>query len=249
MIRHLGEEKFRKAEEVFKRQTNGTATMQEAFGTAGPLTKGLTLRQAIEYAISTMRFVDGFREFIAFLQMRNIPLIVNSTGYSVTIYVMQAMLGKGKIWGHIGNELKFGMSGLPDKTITEAELERMVYNYVDYLEGGKLYDEIQATGEIVLGIVDEAAKADLLLGYVAKHFSSHESKHLVHMGDTMGDSGGIAGIARLGGTGIAFNYNETLEMFLRAQPKDVLEHTHFVDPKGESSDLRNVLPILKSLLV
>lgn len=249
MIRiYLGEEKFKIADGVFKRQTGGTATMKEAFGVAGPLTKGLTLRQAIEYVRTRMHFVRGFHEFTAFLRARNVPLIVNSTGYSVTIYAMQAMLGAGVIHGHIGNELRFGFSrSLLNDVLTENSLKRMVDEYIIYSRRDEFYGIEQATGDITLGIVDEAAKADLLCKYTAKHFPSCEPKHLIHMGDTMGDSGGIVGVARQGGIGIAFNYNKALEEFLRGQPKDVLERIHFVDPKSENADLRNVLPILEAL--
>ena len=83
---YLGNEEFRQADIVFKRQTSGTATMEETFFTAGPLTRGLTLRQAIEYTRTYIGYVKGFDEFINYLHNAGIPLIINSTGYSVTIY-------------------------------------------------------------------------------------------------------------------------------------------------------------------
>lgn len=242
-------ENFRIADAVFRKQTSGTATMQEAFGTAGPLTRGLTLRQAIEYVRTHMRFVSGFDEFIAFLRSHDVPLVVNSTGYSVTIYAIQAMLGDTAIQGHLGNILKFGKDGSPDCVLEEAELRQMVFDYFDPPAAyAQVYDRIQATGDVELGIVDESAKADLVARYVLKNFPSCGLCDVVHMGDTMGDSGGIAGVASSGGNGIAFNYNETLEAFLRTQSPDVLARIHFVDPKSRTADLRHVLPVLESLL-
>src|SRR3989344_6331454 len=112
MIRlYCGEEKFRQADAVFKRQTSGTATMEEAFANAGPLTKGLTLRQAIEYTQHEMKYVNGFAEFLDALHQRNIPFVINSTGYSVTIHAIRALAGRDKIHGQIGNTLEFGIDG------------------------------------------------------------------------------------------------------------------------------------------
>ncbi|MBI2573131.1 hypothetical protein HYV86_04690 [Candidatus Woesearchaeota archaeon] len=250
MIRiYLGAEKFAKAEPVFKRQTSGLATMEEAFGNAGPLTRGLTLRQAIEYTRTNMKYVDGFHEFVGELAQGEIPLIVNSTGYSVSIHAIRAQVGLDKIHGQIGNNLVFGMYGLDSIEINDQDLEGEIRKYFSdpSYATWPIYDCIQATGEVRLGIANEDAKAELLAAYVAQHFPGVQPRQLVHIGDTMGDSGGIVGVARMGGTGIAFNYNAPLETYLReriATEPHLANRIHFVDPKGPNSDLRNVLPII-----
>ena len=250
MIRlYCGEEKFRQADAVFKRQTSGTATMEEAFANAGPLTKGLTLRQAIEYTQHEMRYVNGFAEFLNALHQRDIPFVINSTGYSVTIHALRARWGTDLIHGSIGNRLEFGMQGDPLAALREDELENRVWDYIHQPQDtNPEYDSIQATGRIDLGITDEAAKAALLFEYALKHFPELQPSEMLHMGDTIGDSGGIYGVANAGGIGIAFNYNEPLEQFLREkieQNPALTERIHFVDQKGPHSDVRKVGSVIK----
>ena len=249
MIRiYIGEQQYQQANEVFRRQTSGTATMEEAFRTAGPLTKGLTLREAIEYTRKHMKYVDGFHEFVNTLTEQGIPLVINSTGYSVTIYAIKEQVGAEKVHSHIGNFLRFGMNGDTSKTLDEDELERKVKDYFSNLESRNdpTYDQIKATGVIDLGIVDEEAKARLIQEYAKRHFKDIHPNTIAHMGDSMGDSGGIVGIAEIGGVGIAFNYNGALREFLDQiiRSKKISGKIYFVDPKSESSNLTRVLPIL-----
>ncbi|MBI3032368.1 hypothetical protein HYY69_02745 [Candidatus Woesearchaeota archaeon] len=261
MIRlYVGEAQFQAADLVFKRQTSGTATMEEAFSNAGPLTKRLTLRQAIEYTQMHMKYVDGFSEFVDALSAAAIPFVVNSTGYSVTIYAIRESIGATRIHGFIGNYLKFGLEGDPQATLREDELEQCVRKYFAERNTGTVssqtdilydssYDSIQATGVIELGITDETAKARLIIEYARKHFPEILPAQIAHIGDTMGDSGGILQIAQIGGKGIAFNYNNALENFLEEKVREnpnLREHIHYVDPKGLASDLRNVLSFLLS---
>lgn len=248
MIRlYLGEEKFQKANAVFKRQTSGKASMEEAFSTAGPLTRGLTLRQAIGYTQEHMKYVNGFSDFVNHLSQRDIPFVINSTGYSVTIYAIREKV-EDKIHGQIGNRLVFGTDADPRQALRENELEAHVRKFFTDPQQ-PVYDRLQATGEIELGIQDEAAKVILINEYCARHFPNVKPNEIVHIGDTMGDSGGIIGIAKQGGIGIAFNYNEALEDFLRTEiaKEDVFGRVSFVDKKSKTSDLRNVTAVLKSL--
>lgn len=250
MIRlYIGQQQYQQANEAFKGQTSGTATMQEAFQVAGPLTKGLTLRQAMEYTRAYMRYLNGFHEFVDELAKLGIPLVINSTGYSATLYAIREQVGHDKMHGHIGNILKFGLDGDPNKTLSEDELERKVAQYFSGQEqsSDQSYDRIQATGEVKLGIVDEAAKVKLILEYAARHFRGLRPSEIAHIGDTMGDSLGILGIAKLGGLGIAFNYNQDLEDFLRKkmEVERIPGQIIFIGRKGKNSDLRNIMPWIK----
>lgn len=252
MIRlYLGEDKFQQANVIFKRQTSGTASMEEAFETAGPLTKGLTLRQAIDYAQQEMKYLTGFEEFLDTLRQKSIPFVINSTGYSVTIHTMRAQWGADKIHDFIGNFLEFGMGGDQQAALREDELEKKVQAYVkdNVKERSQRneYDQIAATGKIALGITNEEAKAALLFDYARKNFPSIQPEEMLHMGDTMGDSGGILGVAKLGGKGIAFNYNQPLRDFIEkktANDQTLRDRIYFVEPKSESSDVRRIIPYL-----
>lgn len=249
MIRlYKGDEAFKKSDSLFKKQTNGTATMEETFARAGPLTQGLTLRQTIEYTRFHMKYIDGFHEFIDALHNSGIPLVIISTGYSVTIYVIREQVGKGKIHGYISNSLKFGIDGDVNSTLREDELEQLVAQYFANPESAKdiKYDKLQATGVVELRIKDEAAKVKLILDYARKHFPSLNPNQIAHIGDTIGDSEAIYGIAKLGGLGIAFNYNAELERFLKERlsskiiPGDIV----LIGPKSNVSNLIHVVPHL-----
>src|SRR3989344_1810250 len=101
---HAGEEAFKAAKEVFDCQTSGEATMQEAFGNAAPHYKGMTLREAVEYAIEDpseplegarhIKYVAGFWELQGALSERGMEFLVNSTGYDVTVYAVQEQARK-----------------------------------------------------------------------------------------------------------------------------------------------------------
>ena len=215
MIRiYKGKEKFEKAHSVFKKQVNGEASMENAFQVAGPLTKGLTLRQAIDYTRDHMSYMEGFDSFIEALYINQIPLVINSTGYSVTIYAIREQFGRYKIHGQIGNKLRFGLNGNSAKTLSEKELEQKVMEYFSGTADNPIYDKIKATGEIELGISNEKAKVTLIREYCKKHFPKIKPNQIAHMGDTIGDSWGIAKVAKLGGMGIAFNPNEALTKFI-----------------------------------
>ncbi len=250
MIRlYIGKQKYQEANTVFQRQTSGNASMEEAFQTAGPLTKGLTLRQAIEYTKTEMGYLDGFHEFVDTLAEHKIPLVINSTGYSVTIYAIREQIGADKIHGHIGNFLRFGVDGDPSKTLNEDELERKVKGYFNNpgSTNDLIYDQIQATGTIDLGIVDEEAKAKLIQEYARTHFEGLiKPNEIAHMGDTMGDSGGIVGVAEKGGIGIAFNYNSALENFLRRKldAAEIKGNIVFISPKSSIPNITEVIPHL-----
>jgi hypothetical protein len=115
ILEYLGQCAFDKAWRIFQKQTEGKASMKEAFDTAGPLTCGLTLRQAIEYVEKHLTFVDGFHELLAYLRGIGAPLVINSTGYTVTLYAIREMLEAGDVLhGFIGNELHFSWHGSLD---------------------------------------------------------------------------------------------------------------------------------------
>ncbi len=242
-------ENFKKAENIFKKQISGSATMKKAFDVAGPLSKGITLRQAIEYAQKHMRYLKGFEELLDFLYDKGIPLIINSTGYSVTFYCIQEEFGSDKIHGFIGNNLIFGVNGDQNRKISEKELKEKVGNFFSDANAPKNreYDKIKAIGKVEMEIVNEEAKADLVHQYINKHFKNISINEVAHIGDTMGDSEGIFGIAKSGGFGIAFNYNQELENFLKKkiETESVKGKIIFIDKKSKNADLRNIIPHIK----
>lgn len=249
MIRlYVGEKQYRQANDVFTQQTNGNASMELAFSTAGPLTRGLSLRQAIEYTKTHMSYMDGFATFVGTLAENSIPLVINSTGYSVTAYSIEERIGGGRIHGHIGNFLKFAMNANPHETLNEDELRRKVHEYFVNPEStnDNVYDIMQATGLIELGIMNEGDKARLIREYATRHFDGVSPGEIAHIGDTMGDSCGIVGIAQAGGIGIAFNYNDALKKFLENAVRNIKipGEIYLIEPKSKYSNLEGILPIL-----
>jgi len=239
-------ERYEKANRAFKRQTEGLLSMKEVFAIAGPLTKGITLRQAITYTIAEMKYVYGFETFIDTLANANIFFLINSTGYTITIDVIRAVYGSDKIYDAICNNLIFGWDGRSERHISDSELTLLIHEYIGDPEKRKddTYDRIMATGEIELGIIDEDAKAEMIFARAKKLGINPDQ--VAHIGDTMGDSMGIYRVAKEGGLGIAFNYNDALEEFL----KQKLENEYipgrilFIDKKGEDSNLERVLSYL-----
>tara|TARA_Y100000034_G_C6895741_1_gene412906 strand:- start:973 stop:1830 length:858 start_codon:yes stop_codon:yes gene_type:complete len=238
---YVGEEQFQEASKIFKKQTAGEATMQEAFGKAEKLSKGITLRQAINYALDEMTYMQGFNEFVDELHEKQMPFVINSTGYSVTMHVIKAQLGD-KLHGFIGNYLIFGQGS---KELDDSQLEGLVFDYVlDSVarKDGK-YDSIATIGRVDLELETEDAKAEKIQSYAKKHFNLGP-RMIIHMGDTFGDSGGIYGVAKAGGFGVAFNFNSELENFLKLKIREDSElkyNIFFIDPRGPEADLKNVL--------
>ncbi len=239
-------ERYEKAREAFTQQTAGKVSMKEAFAQAGPLTKGLRLRDAIEYAQTEVQFLRGFEELISTLYKRRKHFVITSTGYTVTTEVIKLRFGSEKFSRVICNQLVFGWNGDPQHALTNGELMRVIK---DYMAGGKedpRSGQILATGEVLLGIQDESKKASFLFRMADSLGISRST--VAHIGDTMGDSAAIADVARNGGLGIAFNYNEPLRKYLEAVQKteDLPGCIMLVDPKGSNADLRNVLELLLS---
>jgi hypothetical protein len=198
---------------------------------------------AIDYALDHMAFLEGYAAFVQFRSEREIQLAIISTGYSVTLYAIRHGTQTPPFHVHC-NRLLFADSD--DRVLQETELENLVRHYIvdKVARQNPIYDQVLATGQVILGIRDEADKADLALE-IARTQGLLE-KHVAHMGDTMGDSGGILGVARAGGLGIAFNYNSALEAFLRSNGAAEIKVGRIVllDAKGSSADLSHVLPLL-----
>ncbi|MFH0812622.1 MAG: haloacid dehalogenase-like hydrolase [Pseudomonadota bacterium] len=239
-----GPERYEKAKEAFTRQTAGLLSMKEAFAIAGPLTKGLSLRNAIEYVTEEMRFLEGFEDLITTLSKHGKQFVINSTGYSVTTEVIKELYGPEKIYNVICNRLMFAWSGDSHKTIDEVNLSQLVREYFLGKKDETLYDEILATGEVELGIQDEGEKATLLFT-IAERLKIPRTA-IAHIGDTMGDSAGICEVARNGGLGIAFNYNEALKQYLEPvlEQEKILGEIILVEPKSKRTDLRKLLKML-----
>ena len=237
-------ERYEKAKDVFTRQTSGLLSMKETFEIAGPLTKGLSLRNAVEYACSEMRFLEGFEVFISMLHKKGIFFVINSTGYSVTAEVIRYLYGPEKFYGMICNRLIFGWEGNSVRQIGEKEMADLVKNYFIGGKSKDVYDNILATGEVELCIRDESEKARLIFEIAERADISREA--IAHIGDTMGDSRGITEVAGNGGLGIAFNYNEALENHLKGvlHRENIPGKIVLTEPKSETSDIRHLSGIL-----
>jgi phosphoserine phosphatase len=218
--------------------------MKETFEVAGPLTKGLSLRKAIEHARSEMRFLESFEEFISTLYEKGKYFVVNSTGYSVTTEVIKTMYGSEKVYAVICNRLIFGWEGNSARPIEEGYLSHLVKNYFIGGKKEKIYDEILTTGEVELGIRDEKEKARLIFK-IADTMGIPRTA-IAHIGDTMGDSAGIYEVAKNGGLGIAFNYNEALKSYLEEVLKNekILGRIILTEPKSKAPNLKSLLDIL-----
>jgi phosphoserine phosphatase len=234
-------ERFEKAKDAFSRQTAGLLSMEKAFQIAGPLTKGLPLRIAIEYALSEMLFLNGFEAFIRTLHKQNIFFVINSTGYGITTEVIKAVYGPQYFYDVICNRLIFEHHG---KIVEEEALFEWVKAYVRGDRSNRIYDDILAAGIVELGIRNENEKARLLFEMTDRLNIPRTA--VVHIGDTMGDSGGICGVARNGGIGIAFNYNEALRICIEGvlKTEKIPGNIFLISPKSESSDIRDILRYL-----
>jgi len=122
-------ERYDKAREAFAQQTSGTLSMRETFAVAGPLTKGLRLRDAIGYAWGKLDFLPGFEEMLRALHQERKCFIINSTGYSVTTEVLKLRFGPEKFTRVICNHLVFGWEGEPQRRLTNGELLRAIDGY------------------------------------------------------------------------------------------------------------------------
>ncbi|RJP80817.1 MAG: hypothetical protein C4522_07120 [Desulfobacteraceae bacterium] len=235
-------ERFERAKDAFMKQTSGVLSMKEAFSIAGPLTKGLRLRTAIEYALLEMRFLDGFFDFIRTLREKDIRFVINSTGYSITTEVIKAVYGPEYFHDFICNRLLFGRGS--SYLLDEKEISGLVAKFVGGDKSSCIYDEITAVGKVELGIQDESEKARLLFE-IADRMKIHRSS-IVHIGDTMGDSRGICEVARHGGIGIAFNYNDSLKTYLEeiVRTDPAAGEIFLISPKSGTSDIRDLLPIV-----
>ena len=235
-------ERFERVKEAFTKQTSGNLSMEAAFNIAGPLTRGLRLRTAIEYTLTEMKFLDGFEEFIRTLRQNDIRFVINSTGYSITTEAIKAVYGPEYFHGVICNRLIFGSDS--SHILEEKELSELVMKYVHGEKKSSVYDEISAVGAVELGIRNENEKARLIFE-MADRLKIPRSA-IAHIGDTMGDSGGICEVARHGGIGIAFNYNDALRAYLEGilKTEPISGKILLISPKSAPSDIRSLLPIL-----
>lgn len=236
-------ERHEAARRAFALQADGQLSMEETFRIAGEQTRGLPLRSAIA-AFNRMHFVDGYAEFIDYLKHHQIATGIVTTGYSVTLYAMRCSHPENNFTFRC-NRLVFASGG---NEITEVDLDRSVRLYFEKpaMQNDDFFKSACATGQVVLGIREEGDKARVALT-MGQNLGIPPSR-TIHMGDTMGDSLGILAVAKAGGLGIAFNYNHSLEAFLRSEAKREIEAGHIVliDPKGPKSDLGNVIPHLET---
>lgn len=240
---------FAKAKKLFDNRIEGKISVSDLLNGLGPLSQGITLRKAIDYAENHLTFVNGLAKFLEFLHRKNIPLLINSTGYSVTMYALREIYGREYFDDFICNRLEFGWDGNPVRAIEDEELEEMIEAYfrAEKCRRFDSYDNVKATGRINLSISEESAKTERLLNYLTVRHPDIPLNSVVHLGDTMGDSRIIVDIATAGGIGIAFNYNEPLEKFLvrTINTTPMLGTILMLEPKGETADLTHLIKLFK----
>lgn len=236
--------RWEEAARAFALQTEGRLSMVETFRVAGEMSRGLPLRSALDYNLSCLRFVNGYDSLMSFLRRRALHLAIISTGYTVSMYCLRYAT-RTVPFSFACNRMLFAPGGRGEP-LGEDRIEELVNRYI--LEPGvredSTYDRILATGEIEVGIQDEGDKAALALKMAFE--LGIDPKAVAHMGDTMGDSMGILGVARAGGLGIAFNYNAALEEFLRTEGASemALGRIVLVDAKSPQATLEHVIPYL-----
>lgn len=237
-------ERLKEAAKAFGLQTRGLLSMEKTFKIAGRMTEGMSLGLAIRYAMEGMRFVQGFGELMEHLRKSSVHLAIISTGYTVTLHAIRYLLSMRELM-FCCNRLVFGDSR-KGMEVDEEWLEELVRDYIQRpnIRDDPLYMDIRATGKVELGLRDEGAKATIAMDFAGR--LGVEVEALAHMGDTMGDSLGILEIAKKGGMGIAFNYNDALEKFLKKFGEEEIFKGRivFIHPKGEDADLRKVIPYL-----
>ncbi len=231
------------ARRAFALQADGKLSLEETLRTAGEQTRGLPLQSAI-ISLGRMRFVDGFAEFVAYLQDRRLATAIVTTAYSVTLYAMRYRHPENRFFT-ASNQLVFASE--EGGEIPEEDLERAVRLYFENpaMQNDRFFRTSTATGEVRVHIREEGDKARIAMA-MGETLGIPPSRTIV-MGDTMGDSLGILALAKAGGLGIAFNYNRSLETFLRSEAEREIEEGRIVliDPKGPRSDLRHVIPFLE----
>jgi len=237
-------DRYEKARDVFTRQTAGLLSMEKTFRIAGPLTQGLSLRKAIEYALNEMHFLEGFEIFLSAIEEKDVYFVINSTGYTLTTEVIKILRGAEKFYDVICNRLVFGWQGNSGREIEEDALSEFVRHYFSDKKENKVYDEILATGEVELRIRDEKEKARLIFGIAGK--ADIPRAAIAHIGDTMGDSRCICEVAKNGGLGIAFNYNKALKDHLEIvlENNEISGQIILSQEKSKTSDLRSLLEVL-----
>ncbi len=250
LIRAFGsKENAVSASELFQRRLAGKIGVKDLLAGLGPLTRGITLRQAIEYVEKEITPVKGFKKFLEFLRLRDIPLLINSTGYSVTMFALRELYGREHFAGFICNRLEFGWEGNPEKGLEDDEIEDMVEAYFKERKFRKYdsYDQVQATGRVYLNIAEESAKTGHLKEFLRVNYPDIALHEVAHMGDTMGDSRAIVEVAKAGGLGLAFNYNEALEDHLTniIKHKPLRGAIFLTAAKSDAADLRIIIDLLK----
>jgi phosphoserine phosphatase len=233
--------RYRLAREAFSAQVRGRLSVAEAFSIAGRQTRGLTLEAAIHYSAREVQPMDGFHELMRFIRDSSMNFCIVSTGYTVTLYSIRYSHSMPSFHMRC-NRLLFAAD--TSNVLEEEALEELVRRRIEGDSSLDLCHRYRATGEIELLIGDEADKPALIME-VAQRLGV-KPQEIAHVGDTMGDSQGILQIARAGGLGIAFNYNEELEAFLKREGGEELDSGNIVlvDPKGKGADLSHVIPFL-----
>lgn len=243
-------EMFETVRERLKIRLAGKMSMGEYLKLLGASLKGVSLKEAMVHCRKGLELLEGFENLLKYLKKENLPLVINTTSFSFVMYALREQYGKEYFDGFICNRMEFGWNGDPERAIDEEELEEMIEAWY---RAGKFrkfdsYKEVKATGRVSLDIEHERSKSEQLKKYLKIKHPDIAFKNAIHIGDSFGDSRIMTDLARVGGIGIAFNYNSKLEEHLvdflnrRMYPGMIL----MASPKNPENTLDELIKVLDS---
>ena len=202
---------YKIAEKILKLQTSGKKSLKEAFKELGNLTKGISLRQAIKYSLG-MPLTKGVERLIRVLSNKEIIMVLNTTGYSITMHILNKRL-------EISNKIPFKLVACnnlifskDNELVKDPYLKNLITLYFKN-PNSKIYDDIRSNGIVEFGINDESEKSIFIKKW--SKLLKINLKNVVHVGDSMGDCHALKFIAENNGLGIAFNPNKALLEFIK----------------------------------
>ncbi|MDX2497682.1 MAG: haloacid dehalogenase-like hydrolase [Desulfobacterales bacterium] len=240
----LQPERYEQAFDLFQRESTGNVKPEEALLQYATMTRGITLRRAIEYATFKMRFINGFDTFIERLYQKNVPLLLVSSSFSIITEAIRQLYGPDRFQAVLANSLTFGLEKDLEAVISEEKLIALVQRYFHRAREHQAYDKIAATGECNSINSDFLQKANFFAEQAAGLNIPFEAVNYVC--SSLKDRETLLAVVRSGGRVIAFNFEESLETIIKEcqknnHAKDTIKWT---TPKSRRANLRSVFETL-----